>query len=183
MRHRFIPYAWLRRQSYSPSHSHSHSHFYSHSPLFISSSASDALLSPFELTLQWLCLFPLNPGLARLSAVDLSSHCAYPTIPLRKGEYADKSATLPTTYLRSSTNVYNFTDRSSHLFPLLSMLRSTQRIAHYLNQIRPIRIPVRKMSNSLYTDETPAVVKEAKVIEHSSSTHMKSDGRHSRGFI
>lgn len=70
-------YAWLRRQFYSPSHSH----FQSHSTLFISQSASDALLSPFELTLktlQWLRLFPLNPGLARLSAVDLSSPLRIP---------------------------------------------------------------------------------------------------------
>lgn len=62
------------------------------------------------------------------------------------------------------------------------MLRPTQRIAHYLNQIRPVGITVRKMSNSLYTDETPAVIKEDKVIEESFSTHVKSDGGHSRGF-
>lgn len=45
------------------------------------------------------------------------------------------------------------------------MLRSTQRAAQYLHRgIRPLPYleAIRKMSTSLYTDETPATVKEAK---------------------
>lgn len=49
------------------------------------------------------------------------------------------------------------------LLVCLSMLRSSQRVLQYLHHIRPIQAPLRKMSSSLYTDETPAVVKEAKV--------------------
>lgn len=52
------------------------------------------------------------------------------------------------------------------------MLRSVQRTAQYLNHFKPLRLTARNMSSSLYTDETPASIKEAKVKYRSSNSKL-----------
>lgn len=53
--------------------------------------------------------------------------------------------------------------RLNSLIVLLLMLRSSRRLLHHLHHLTPVQASLRKMSTSLYTDETPAAVKEAKV--------------------
>lgn len=52
---------------------------------------------------------------------------------------------------------------NTQLFFFPFMLRSSQRLLQNFRHITPIQASLRKMSSSLYTDETPAAVKEAKV--------------------